>query len=120
MSKLVITGGTGFIGQQLAAELKRQGHQVVLAARNPPPRIDEYEWTPFDLNKPELLSREAIAGAECIFHLAAMVHVMRRSVHDERLFGSLNVRATEALAGQAVEEGVRRFIFLSSIKVHGE
>jgi nucleoside-diphosphate-sugar epimerase len=64
---------------------------------------------------------EALDGIEGIVHLAARVHVMRESVVDPlAAFRDVNVAGTECLARQAAEAGVKRLVYLSSVKVHGE
>lgn len=122
MSRVFVTGATGFIGRELIAHLIEQGCEIVAGSRRPAelfPRV-AVEWADYDLSRPDILERGILAGVDCIFHLAARVHVMRRSSKDEEQFVALNVAGTEALAKQAAEAGVRRFIFLSSIKVNGE
>ena len=60
-------------------------------------------------------------GVDVIIHCAARVHVMKESASDPlALFREVNVDGTLTLAGQAAEDGVKRFIFISSIKVNGE
>ena len=64
---------------------------------------------------------EALRGCEAVAHLAARVHVMRESGGDPReAFFRTNVEGSENLARQAARAGVRRFVFLSSVKVNGE
>jgi len=63
----------------------------------------------------------ACAGADAVVHLAARTHVMQETAADaEAAYRRTNVDATRRLAEAAVRSGVRRFIFLSSIKVNGE
>lgn len=65
--------------------------------------------------------RLALQGIDAIIHLAARVHVMIDSAADPlAAFRSINVAGTLALAQQAADTGVKRFVFLSSIKVNGE
>jgi UDP-glucose 4-epimerase len=63
----------------------------------------------------------ALADCDAIIHLAARVHIMKDRADDPlTAFRAVNVAATENLARQAAQHGVRRFIFASSIKVNGE
>jgi UDP-glucose 4-epimerase len=63
----------------------------------------------------------ALAGREVVVHTAARVHIMRETAHDPLAeFRRANVGGTLNLARQAAAAGVRRFVFLSSIKVNGE
>ena len=63
---------------------------------------------------------EALAGIDSVVHLAARVHVMNPAARDKAAFEQTNIRGTERLARAAAAAGVRRFIYLSSIKVNGE
>ena len=63
----------------------------------------------------------SLSGSDAVVHLAARVHVMRDTAADPLLeFRRVNTGATLELARQAVRHGVRRFIFLSTVKVNGE
>jgi nucleoside-diphosphate-sugar epimerase len=63
----------------------------------------------------------ALAGVTCVVHLAARVHVMRDTLVDPlAAYRHVNVAGTERIAQMAARAGVRRFVFLSSIKVNGE
>jgi len=70
---------------------------------------------------PETDWSEALDGIDGIVHLAARVHVMRESAADPlAVFRQVNVVGTERLARQAAEAGVKRMVYLSSVKVNGE
>ena len=99
---LLITGGTGFVGQAL---VKRLGDkQVSLATRS-----DSAAW------------HKALTNITTVVHLAARVHVMRDTEADPlTAFRAVNVQGTLNLARQAAAAGVKRFVFISSIKVNGE
>src|SRR5262245_37353093 len=62
----------------------------------------------------------ALRDVGCVVHLAARVHVMKPTADDDRHFHETNVLGTQRLAEAAGACGVRRFIFMSSIKVNGE
>jgi len=123
MSKILITGATGFIGTPLINVLRNHGHILsgttrkngVMSGPNGIPlhRVPEIngntDWS------------NIISGAEVIIHLAARVHVMKdRSRNPMEEFRRVNTQGTKALALQAAKAGVKRFIFLSSVKVVGE
>ena len=99
---LLITGGTGFVGRTL---VKRLGDkQVSLATRS-----DSAAW------------HKALVGITTVVHLAARVHVMRDTEADPlTAFRAVNVVDTLSLARQAAAAGIRRFVFISSVKVNGE
>ncbi|NTF43870.1 NAD-dependent epimerase/dehydratase family protein [Rhizobium rhizogenes] len=113
---ILVTGATGFVGQTLCAELSRRQMEYRPVSRAPRPgyvatgAIDATtDWS------------GALAGVDVVMHLAARVHVMNESAADPLVaLRAVNVDATVNLARQAARAGVRRFIFLSSIKVNGE
>ena len=113
---ILVTGATGFVGQALCAELCRRQMEYRPVSRAPSPgyiatgAIDAAtDWS------------GALAGVDVVMHLAARVHVMNENAADPlAAFRAVNVDATVNLARQAARSGVRRFIFLSSVKVNGE
>ena len=121
--RALVTGATGFVGTRLVERLLADGVQVVVAGRRRPAMGHPgcvAEFLNFDLSRVTELHPSALTGVDCIYHLAARVHVMRPGAVDEQQFNELNVRATQRLAATAVQAGVRRFVYLSSIKVNGE
>ena len=62
----------------------------------------------------------ALKGIEVVVHLAAKVHAFGRSSQDVGEFRRVNVDGSVNLARQAADSGVRRFVYVSTIKVHGE
>ena len=122
MPRVVVTGAAGFVGLHLVPVLCAQGVTVRAALRRGAPRLPE-DVEPVvvgDLSdRPNL--QNALRGVDAVIHLAGRVHVMQESASDpEAAYRSANVEATRHLANQAARAGVRRFIFLSSIKVNGE
>lgn len=115
--KTLVTGANGFVGQALCPCLQAAGHEVVRAARRASPLA---EIGVGDIG-PDTDWRAALAGCEAVVHLAARVHVLREEMRDPLAgFRAVNTAGTLQLARQAGQAGVRRFVFLSSIKVHGE
>lgn len=68
----------------------------------------------------ELGWRQALESVECVVHLAACVHRMRPSPGSESMFHHINVDGSRFVAELAASAGVRRFVFVSSVKVNGE
>lgn len=124
---VLVTGAAGFIGGALIDRLLGEGVPTVAAVRGPLPRpagvhppTGERMVAVGDIG-PHTDWRGALAGVDCVVHLAARVHVMHERAADPLAeFRKVNVDGTLALARQAVAAGVRRFIFVSSIKVNGE
>lgn len=123
MATILITGANGFVGQHLGVYLVKQGHQVIATSRS---RDATFDYIPTHVAKVGDIDVKtdwttALKGVEVVIHLAARVHVMREKAADPLLeFRRMNAKGTLQLAQQAAETGVRRLVYLSSIKVNGE
>lgn len=120
--KVVLTGGRGFVGSCLLKKLLDGPYSVIVVVRDVYAVVStkaakvviadfgvEDEWQPI------------LAGQHVVIHSAARVHVMNEAATDPLLeFRRVNVEGTLALARQAEQAGVKRFVFISSIKVNGE
>ena len=117
MSKILVTGASGFVGSRLCEVVAHDGWSVRRAVRHLSGAQDEVvaelrddaDWS------------EALKNINVVIHLAARVHVMNDDAIDPLTeFRAVNTSGTLCLAKQAVESGIKRFIYLSSIKVNGE
>ncbi|MDD0815400.1 SDR family oxidoreductase [Curvibacter sp. HBC28] len=119
---ILLTGATGFVGQALLARLAQDGRAVrAVSRRRPPTPAGPTDWVAMPDLGPDNDWRTALAGVEQVVHTAARVHVMHDTAADPLAeFRRANVEGTLALARQAAAAGVRRFVFVSSVKVHGE
>ena len=116
MGRVLVTGSDGFVGRALCEQLKSAGHDVVRVTRHgsTPGAHAIGDLGSYDNWEPLLLD------IDMIIHLAGRAHVMRETVDDPiREFRRINLGPTERLARAAVETGVRRFVFLSTIGVNG-
>ncbi|MGY2398088.1 UDP-glucose 4-epimerase family protein [Pseudomonas sp. SDO5271_S396] len=116
-----LTGATGFVGGAVMCRLLSEGAQVTAAVRNEADVLDrKVRIVRFD----SLASADwgdSLVGVDTVVHCAARVHVMNDNEVDPlAAFRSVNVEGTLNLAEQAAQAGVRRFVFISSIKVNGE
>ena len=119
--KILITGQNGFIGKALFDLLKQQGHQVRGTVRNENKIEEGLDIIAVgDISSTTDWST-ALKDIETVIHLANRAHVLNDQVSDPlTIFREVNVAGTIHLAKQALESGVKRFIFVSSIKVNGE
>lgn len=119
----LVTGGSGFLGQALINQLVRlPGCTVVAPMRNLSARLAAGARS-FALNNLDGANdwQVTLNDVDVVIHAAARVHVMNEVAVDPlAAFREVNVEATLNLARQAAEYGVKRFIFISSIKVNGE
>ena len=122
-TKVMVTGASGFVGQELGSVLEDGGFEVVRAYRTHQPGLENgicnavvgkfinatTDWT------------DELAEFDVVIHLAAKVHVMDDGeTGDLASLGEINVEGTRNLAKQAAQIGVKRLVYLSSIKVNGE
>lgn len=115
--QLLITGANGFVGSRLCELAFQEGWPVRRAVRWPGMR-DAVAVGDLGANTDW---STALDNIKIVVHLAARVHVMKEAVIDPLAeFRHVNVEGTLNLARQAVSAGVKRFVFISSIKVNGE
>ena len=120
--KALVTGASGFVGNATCARLVADGMDVIGTVRHTPTRpllgVDYRIVGDLDAN---IDWRNALTGVDTIVHCAARVHMMQETAAEPLVaFRTTNVAGTEQLARQAAAAGIRRFIFLSSVKVNGE
>ena len=119
--RLLVTGANGFVGNAICKQAVRKGHAV-----NGTIRIDgdvPNHFEPFMVSNINGLTEWGIAlrDVNAVVHLAARVHVMHETKADPlAAFRIVNVEGTLNLARQAAAFGVKRFVFVSSVKVNGE
>lgn len=117
-STVLVTGATGFVGKAVCEHLLRCGMNVKGAVRSSP-------LASYQVQAPSLTAdanwTAQLQQVDVVVHCAARVHVMSDTATDPlAAFRAVNTEGTLTLARQAVDAGVKRFIFISSIKVNGE
>jgi nucleoside-diphosphate-sugar epimerase len=118
---ILVTGANGFVGSSLCAALRRDGISVRSVVRSLRTHSVGPEAIEIDCLSLENDWTTALRDVQQVVHLAARVHVMSdKSLDSMTEFHRVNVEATAALARQAAAAGVKRFVYLSSIKVNGE
>lgn len=122
-AQVLVTGADGFVGTALCKRLAEAGRGVHRAVRQARAGGRPYAESTFAISEISASTdwRGALAGVQCVVHLAARTHVLRETAVDPLAeYRRVNVEGTRRLAEQAADAGVRRLVFVSSVKVHGE
>lgn len=120
MIRVMITGANGFVGSYLVNELSKQ-YDVIAAVRSEEKVLNAAETRKIPSLESDSDWSGLLQDIDIIVHLAARVHVMQETSRDPlSSFLEVNAEGTKRLAQAAVEQGVQKFIFISSIKVNGE
>lgn len=119
--RVLVTGSTGFVGSMLCDELVKAGYVVRAAQRTkqtvPTSVSDKVVTGDIGANTDW---REALQDVDVVIHAAARAHVLGDHPGNANLYIESNAHGTRRLAEAAAAAGVRRLIFLSTVKVNGE
>ncbi|MFA6901872.1 MAG: SDR family oxidoreductase [Gallionellaceae bacterium] len=122
MTTILVSGANGFVGRALCDSLQQHGYNVRGAVRSCDVVLNS-QVSRYSVGEINTLTdwSAALAGVDVVIHLAARVHVMNETSGDPLTeFRKTNVQGTEHLARSAAAQGVKRLVFVSSIKVNGE
>lgn len=121
---VLVTGASGFVGRALCRTLVENGHRVTGIVRRTgtaPAGVDECVYTGREFTDISAHWPAAPGEVDCVMHLAARVHVMNDSALDaDAEFRAMNVDGTLRVAEAAHQHGVRRIVFVSSVKAIAE
>lgn len=112
---VLVTGASGFVGRHVAPALAHEGWSVRRAVRSPEGIEDEVV---IESIGPDTDWTSALEGVDAVVHLAARVH-HKHEEHAVQLYRNVNIAGTLHLARSAATAGVRQFIFVSTVLVHG-
>lgn len=119
--RILVTGANGFVGRALVSDLVRRGKRVTAATRSQAAFPEGVHAVQVGNLGPDTDWSEALENCGIVVHCAARVHVMNETAVDPTAeYQVANVLGTQALARQAAAAKVKRFVFLSSVKVNGE
>jgi nucleoside-diphosphate-sugar epimerase len=119
---VLVTGANGFLGAYVCRALRQNGYKVHGTVRANAGQTADIDRVSIITGLDDRRGLEAAAaGASAVVHLAARVHVMRDNAADPLAeFRRVNVDGTKTLLETAAATGVRRFVFVSSVKAVGE
>ncbi|MCX8477988.1 MAG: NAD-dependent epimerase/dehydratase family protein [Sphingomonas sp.] len=115
--KVAITGATGFVGRHVMTRVVAEGYDPVPIVRSPAGLANEIVVGDLGSSR---IAPEALRNAQCLIHLAARTHVMDEADPSADAYHRANVLGTRAVLDAAIEAGVRRIVFMSSIKAIGD
>ncbi len=122
--RVLVTGANGFVGRATVQSMAKKGHSVVAQSRHMPAE----RWATdssitscvADFAPPHII-HAALQGCDWAVHTVARVHQTNEAAANPlEAYRKVNTQYTLALAQAAAKQGIKRFVFLSSIKVHGE
>ncbi|MFH0799360.1 MAG: NAD-dependent epimerase/dehydratase family protein [Pseudomonadota bacterium] len=130
MAKILVTGANGFVGRKLCSVLQMRGCDVRAAIRCHAERNEAAVAHHDRLSVSDVVAvgdigsdtvwSDALKNVEVVVHLAARVHIMQEmSKNPLESFRSVNVLGSKKLAEEAARRGIRRFVYISSISIHG-
>ena len=117
---ILITGGTGSLGPALVSELRNSGYRIKIFAKDPPKYKAEFQN--IDIIYGDLLYSDLnhmLENCEIIIHMAALAHINNPTPDLEHMYENINVEGTRKIVNAAMNNGVKRIIFFSTLGVYG-
>ncbi|MFZ0156156.1 UDP-glucose 4-epimerase [compost metagenome] len=115
---VLVTGASGYIGSALCQELTVKGHSVKGVGRTKIAPSKRFDYISFDLDSDGVYG--LVEGHDCIVHLAGRAHMLGETASSSAdIYRQANSDLSIRLAKAAIEAGVKRFVFISSIGVNG-
>ena len=116
-SKILVTGGAGYIGTELVSQLLNSGYQVTVLDKKENPFDEKVKYIQGDLQNPARCVM-ACAGQEFVIHLAAKPRIPESFINPDEYFDN-NVTGTRNILTAASAVGIRKFVFASSSSIYG-
>lgn len=118
--KVLLTGASGFLGSSISAQLDKRSYEFLSIVRKES-KFPQYNTKAVGNIDSKTDFSKVLPGVQVVIHAAARAHIMKDESSDPLAeYREVNVAGSANLARQAVSAGVKRFIFISSIKVCGE
>jgi len=117
-NRILVTGAGGFVGGHLLSYLKKAGYDAIAGKRVV--TKDDKKSIQLDLTRSPVMDRKKLEGVDVVIHCAGIAEVNESDRGNVEHCEVVNVFGAVNLATLSAEEGVKRFIFISSLKVYGE
>jgi nucleoside-diphosphate-sugar epimerase len=117
MSRILVTGATGFVGSAVADACRRSGYPVRTSGRSRTPSPEDPDFMAADLRDPSAVA-PLLQDVSAVIHSAGLAHQFGKQALDAKAFSSANVVGTENLVRAASAAGVKHFVLLSSVSVY--
>ena len=118
MSRILVTGGAGFVGRALCPALLQSGHQVRITSRSPASQPPQNGIATVAIGNigPDTDWIWALENIDAVVHLAGRAHIMQETEEDPlKAFRFINVAGTQRLAEAALQHGIKRLVFVKRI-----
>ncbi len=116
--KVLVTGGTGFIGTEVVKQLHKKGYEItILGRKDKPEGLDHVKYIKGNLSNPAKCVF-ACAGQDYVIHLAAKARIPESFINPDEYFDS-NVTGTRNILTAASAVGIRKFVYAGSSSVYG-
>ena len=118
---VLVTGATGTVGPRIVQALYETGYRVRTLSIDPPDNglfLDDIDVRIGDITDAATV-KTVLEGINIVFHLAALLHITNPSGFQERECTRINVMGTKTLVEAAIQAGVKRLVFFSTISVYG-
>ncbi|HEV7645455.1 MAG TPA: NAD(P)-dependent oxidoreductase [Pyrinomonadaceae bacterium] len=122
MKKILVTGGTGFVGKAIVSELAKGGHDIYTCAKSTQPQLPELpNYFSVDISSRESVEESAgkLTAIDCVIHSAGLAHQFK-APKDPQAFTRINVEGTRNIAQMAADKEIKNFVLVSSISVYGD